>query len=711
MNNSVRREMQNSTVIHFSGRPFRLLAALAGGLLPGALGGKPIAFDFSPQKAEGIQNPFARELWAEVSPPSGRKLILPAFYVAEGRFEVRVRAEQLGTYKFGGVLETTEGRPASAVSCQPVGPAEFENHAKERLPAIIRDPKDAHGFIGTDGRLFVPVGANLAWAEGDCVPYYQGAIAAFAEARLNWMRVWMVHWSSLNLDWIPEWLGPPAPPGGIDPTVADNWDHLVDAAEERGVYLQIVLQHHGQYTSGANSNWKENPWNAANPRGFLKSPSDFFTDPRARLTTMMKYRYIVARWGWSPAVFAWELFNEVHWVDAIDRDKNEAAVARWHGEMADFIRSVDMYRHLLTTSTANVASPIYEKMDFLQPHLYASNLLAGARSFTPDARKLDRPVFYGEFGDDHLLAPPGSIDADTTLVPAIWAGIMGESRIPAQPWKGAELLKQDRLGEIGAVNRFMVLSGFARQRDLVPFSAFVDSPARVPLVLPGGQTWERRAPPDIDVPLDGRMPLGFADIPRIYTGWATSVADGYPDRATYHFELPRPTVFRPRIVGVGNARASIRFVLDGKVVVGRSWQAKASDAPTPGRPFEPSFPVPAGRHTLVVENPGDSDWVDVEGIDLGFDTAVLAAVGQRNDRYICAWVWHRTNLYAVKPEAPAEGTLTIDRVPAGTWSVTWWDTVKGVAGQAKSIAHTGGDLILAVPPITRHSAVVLIRSP
>src|ERR1035438_6084628 len=160
VNNSVRREMQNSTVIHFSGRPFRLLAALAGGLLPGALGGKPIAFDFSPQKAEGIQNPFARELWAEVSPPSGRKLILPAFYVAEGRFEVRVRAEQLGTYKFGGVLETTEGRPASAVSCQPVGPAEFENHAKERLPAIIRDPKDAHGFIGTDGRLFVPVGAN-----------------------------------------------------------------------------------------------------------------------------------------------------------------------------------------------------------------------------------------------------------------------------------------------------------------------------------------------------------------------------------------------------------------------------------------------------------------------------------------------------------------------------------------------------------------------
>ena len=76
---------------------------------------------------------------------------------------------------------------------------------------------------------------------------------------------------------------------------------------------------------------------------------------------------------------AWELFNEVHWTDAF-RKGREADVAHWHSEMAKYIRSIDVYGHLITTSTENLRSPIYEKMDFYQPHLYAANLIAGARS-------------------------------------------------------------------------------------------------------------------------------------------------------------------------------------------------------------------------------------------------------------------------------------------------------------------------------------------
>src|SRR6185312_7935832 len=160
--------------------------------------------------------------------------------------------------------------------------------------------------------------------------------------------------------------------------------------------------------------WADNPWNAANPGGFLKAPEDFFTDPEARRITALKYRYIVARWGWSPAVFAWEFFNEVHWTDAWAHG-HEADVARWHDAMAQRVRSVDVYRHLLTTSTDNLRSPVYAHLDFYQPHLYAANLLAAARSYDPSAATLDRPVFYGEFGDDHLPVPEAAKQAGLTL--------------------------------------------------------------------------------------------------------------------------------------------------------------------------------------------------------------------------------------------------------------------------------------------------------
>ena len=43
-----------------------------------------------------------------------------------------------------------------------------------------------------------------------------------------------------------------------------------------GIYFQLVFQHHGQWNTGANSNWDVNPWNTA-AGGFLKSPKEFFS--------------------------------------------------------------------------------------------------------------------------------------------------------------------------------------------------------------------------------------------------------------------------------------------------------------------------------------------------------------------------------------------------------------------------------------------------
>lgn len=685
-----------------SRRPLLVLFALLS--LAGVLRAGPVRFEFAVPSSPQIANPFARELWAEIITPSGRTHLLPVFYVGQQVYAVHARPDEVGTYRLGNILESSRGQPATPIATTPRSESTFENKTRLRLPPVHVDVRLATGFARADGRAFLPIGANIAWSHApDVVGYYRETFAAFAAANLNWMRVWMAHWGRTNLDWINPADGATVPPGGIDPTVATRWDALLAAAEEHGVYLQLVLQHHGQFSTTVNPNWADHPWNAAHPGGFLKSPADFFTDPTARLLTALKYRYIVARWSWSPAIFAWELFNEVHWVDALKLERNEAAVARWHADMAKFIRSVDVYAHPITTSTEDLRSPIYASMDFLQPHLYSANLIAAARTFAPRLADDTRPVFYGEFGDDHLRITADVKKAGLVEPPALWASLMGLGQSPAQIWDGWKFRDTGRLSEIGAVHRFVALSGWTRHRDLQAFSAAIESEPRVPLTIAGTQHWQRRPAKEFTLPLDGREPLELGDWPAVFVTPASEANDGFPARGTFHVDLPKETTLRVTISGVAGSGGALRVLVDGKPAAEAAW--KAADT----FPATLTIPLRAGPHTITIENTGASDWVHVEEIDLGVTVPVLAAIGRRNDRFIALWVRHRTNLHTLAPAAPASGTLVLQEVPAGIWNVTWWDSAQAKVTHSATVPHPGGTLRLETRAVLRHAAIVLTR--
>ena len=156
------------------------------------------------------------------------------------------------------------------------------------------------GFVHDDGRLYWPLGHNVAWRSGSFD--VSDAFAKLGAAGENWSRVWMCHWDGKNLDWETK-------DDTLSVSVARRWDGIVAAAQKHGVYFQLVLQHHGPYALSVNSNWGENPWNVKNG-GFLNTTAEFFTHPEALRRTKNKLRYIVARWGYSPSILAWELFNE-----------------------------------------------------------------------------------------------------------------------------------------------------------------------------------------------------------------------------------------------------------------------------------------------------------------------------------------------------------------------------------------------------------------
>jgi hypothetical protein len=685
---------------------FRLF--LMAGFFSGALNAAvPVAFTF--KVSPSAQNPFSREIWAEVVTPAKEVLKLPAFFVGKDMYCVRARADAKGQYRLGGITEVLDGQ--SVVLTAKVSDSRKKTvRLVEDRPAIKLDANTSSHFVFTSGGEFVPVGANLAWPVSECLAFYNKALNRFAHAGLNWARIWMVHWGALNLDWVPGGKSPPL--GTLDLAIAANWDELITLAEKEGVYLQVVLQHHGQYSSRVNPNWKDNPWNAANPGGFLKTPVEFFTSPEAIKLTRMKYRYIIARWGYSPAVMAWELFNEVHWVDAMRGEtKDEAAVARWHSEMATYIRSLDRYHHLITTSTEDLNSPIYAEMDYFQPHLYSPVILAAARKIDQAPRTHARPVFYGETGDDHLPLSPEVKKTGITIAPPIWASLMGQGRYPAQPWTGAQLLETNRLGELGAVARFLAATKLMQREGLVPFSSVVECTEKVPLVLQGGQFWQRRPAPEITVPLDGREAIEIADIPRIYVGSKESLDDGYSGRATFHFDFPRPATLCFHVTDTAAPSGAIRISVDGVSCVEKTWPERNPEASPNIQHYTDDIPLPisAGVHTVVVENPGAPGWFDLSRIDMGLDIPVLAATGQRGEDFLAMWVWHRDQVFAPHPSSSAQGTLLIDDVPAATWRVTWWDAIEGLPGKDTTVVHQGGTLRLTTPPISRHAAVVLTR--
>ena len=685
-------------------RDVAILVVLATLTLPLKATG-PVTFAFR-VPADG-RNPFAREVWAEVKEPDGRMLRLPAYFDDEDRYAVRVAADILGTYRLAAVSETIEGRERPLLVAPPPAVVVVATMAR---PFVRLDPRDAHRFATSDSGPYVPIGVNLAWPPTGGVEFYQRAFAAGADAGLNWTRVWMAHWSGFNLDWLPANMGSSPKPGYYDRRVAVAWDNLLALAETHGLYVQVVLQHHGQYSSKVNPNWNENPWNAAQPGGFLAKPADFFTSAQARALTKQKYRYVVARWAWSPMVLAWELFNEVQWVDALRLDKDEAAVAAWHAEMADYLRSIDVYHHLVTTSMDNLRSPIYARMDYYQPHRYAPNMLAALRQLTVPATDLPRPVFYGEFGVEKMPIDRAVRDTGLAYGPLTWASLGSGAMAPAQAWPGAELLGQGRLADIGAVGRFLVAARWAARGDLAPFAPAVESGQRIPLVVTGAQEWQRRSVPEITIPRDGSEPAALADVPRLLVGRASNIAEGYPARVGFRLGYDRATTARVRGADTESEGATLRVTLDGATMAEYVWPARMNGDGSK-RPAELVFNVPAGEHAIALENTGGADRIELTAFDTGLEAPVLAAAGRRNRDFVFLWVWHRTGVLAAPTRpVPGRATLVIPDVPAGEWRLVWWNTRTGAPDTTSVLQHKGGTLRLDTPPIDGHEAVTLERT-
>lgn len=326
-------------------------------------------------------------------------------------WKVRFSPSQLGQYAVTQI--TIKDNNGTNVT----NPQVSFNSVQSPRKGIVRvDDRDPYCLRHDDGSAYLPIGHAVAWeflhghydeilGGSRSISYWHQHLSAMSAAGENWTRIEMVYfYEGQLLEWISRgghgyWEGV----GRLSMQIGHKIDQMIELAEQNDIRIQLVFQNDPDFDK-RDLGWDLNPYNIANAisdGGFLENPEDFFTDAKAIRLTKYKYRYIIARWGYSDSILEWELFNEVRYTsDVLD----------WHEEMTNYVWSVDPFNHLITTSLSEASGSTtgtesdsegiwtLTNIDVVQSHYYGLEKLVLFERINALLSRYEKPVMMGEFG-------------------------------------------------------------------------------------------------------------------------------------------------------------------------------------------------------------------------------------------------------------------------------------------------------------------------
>lgn len=258
-------------------------------------------------------------------------------------WKVRFAPTEPGVWTYKVTLKdargTSQSAPATVTATAPVKPQGYVRVSK-------RDPLY---FEWDNGDWFWPLGINMRDG-GDNASDQKGTyefddyFARFEREGLSMVRTWMCAWWA-GIEWSDEYHSRFDDVGRYNQYNAWRLDHCVELAREHNLALEITLNSHGQLRRDKfDEEWTYSPWNTRNG-GYVASPAMFFTSEEVKRDFRNRYRYLVARWGYSRNIMSWDLWNEVDLSEGYD----PAKVADWHREMAGYLKGIDPWKHIVET--------------------------------------------------------------------------------------------------------------------------------------------------------------------------------------------------------------------------------------------------------------------------------------------------------------------------------------------------------------------------
>ncbi|MCC6445434.1 MAG: DUF5060 domain-containing protein [Armatimonadetes bacterium] len=693
-------------------------------------------------------NPFDPEeidVTARFTSPSGKEYLVPGFIyhnytrtlkggrerlLPEGRpaWKVRFAADTPGRWRY---IVTVKDRTGAASS----GEKTVTVVRSENRGFIRRSAESRHYLRFDSGKPYFPIGENVSWA-GDAGTFdYDTWFKHLGAAGGDFARIWLVYWN-MGLEWTDNKVESKSGRGqfyGLGKYSLDNgWrlDYLLDLAARCGVYTMLTVGYHGEVQEAHDFFGSEafiaSPYNAA-WGGPCASAADFWTSETARKLYKRKLRYLVARWGWSTQVQSWEFWNEVN------------APAPWVAEMARYLRSIDPYRHLITTTYGHPDVWRIPEIDFTQTHHYGDtgNIPDSAGPLSEDCiahtAQFPKPHLVAEFGidwraDDGKYDPSGE---GVNLHNGIWASALSRGMGGAMIWYWD--------GYVEPKNLYHHYTALRRFADGIPWQKTNFEIARITdPVMPGGQDrfrelaftpgggWGKSPRTQFTVRDNGRIEEG--DIVNAYLGspTKTELSNAY----IFHVDYPQDGTFSVR-VGTVSSRARLRISVDGQAAFEREYLAgPAGKGPWKSSRFlkeyhvyqslydqEETVPVATGKHAIRIENL-EGDWIELNRFVFNpyrsSRYANLRALALASPTLALLWVQNRDHTWRNrldgKPIPPVAGaSLELKGLPDGAYRLEWWDTYTGKPFRTAEGVSRSGTLAVAIPEVAKDIACKIIR--
>jgi len=677
------------------------------------------------------------EVCASVQTPSGKRFTVPGFLyqpftrklengaekltpAGPVRWQIRLALREPGLHRVTVAVVVPQG--GVSVTMPYEKPLEVLATQADAPGYIRRSPTDHRYFVTDRGESFFPVGANICWAGRGGTYDYDRWLPQFAQEGCNYWRAFLS----------PEWttFGLNTRESGykrIDLAHAWRLDQAIEQSERLGLRALLCIDSFNILKSGRENygGWESSVFPQANG-GPCRKPVDYWTDPEMLQAYRDRLRYLVARWGYSPAVFAWEFWNEVDLTD----DYQSARVTAWHRDMARYLRGLDPWQHLITTSTANSKGDpeldALPEFDFVQSHHYAGGdvvaYLDEDRLTRAAAR--DRPHYHGEFGlnaagGSEKLAPGG-----IHLHNALYASVGQEQAGTPMSWYWDDYIEPMNLYPIyGSFARWIAGFDFVAQKPRrIQAEIVYASPADAAIpegspLIPSDGSWvpaPYNQPVTVTVDRLGKL---SSDRPLARIMHSLKGHKDLYNAATFDLDAPKDTTFGVLIEGVsGWGGGGLVISLDGKAVLGRQFPDtnKAGDHRTLMQ-YNKAYRIalPAGRHKVKVEDTG-SDWITV-GYEIPWLVTgpPLRVYGLAGSNRALVWVQNRHYRYDrpagdKTPSPTVSGARLLLTLPPGGWTVEFWDTQSGaVTATQKVTVAADGRAEIALPPIIWDAALRL----
>jgi hypothetical protein len=375
--------------------------------------------------------------------PSGASWEVPGFWDGRDSWRVRFTPSETGTWRYTTRVQDRYGAAESSPSSFEVTPSDYHGWLQV---ASWHDPQLSPRYlVYHDGTPFYGVGHCEAFTLGDARTDANGDLNTLKRMRDNGENL-VVWWPHYSFTFFGESVNNYE---RVDLLLIDSY---VASAERLGMILVYTVWHH-DLLRGPEHPWGRGNWDLNGFRKVTPDAADFFTDTEAWRWQENLYRYIIARWGYSPAIM-WMTVSELNGTSVGSQQD------AWHAKINDYFVRNDPYRHPTTASlSGDQFWPAgYAVTDIPQVHVYAAqkDAIKMGDSVADWTGRLwqdqARPNVVGEFGTTNSRI-------DLPLVHnSIWAALASGAAITPLRWadRGAWGRTRDTvMAQLGHLGKFV----------------------------------------------------------------------------------------------------------------------------------------------------------------------------------------------------------------------------------------------------------------